>query len=176
MPGSAHRRLCRGSVFCAFLLLVGCGSVGEPLPPLLNIPGKVADLHVSQTADEAELRWTWPLLTTEGSTLRDLEKFEVFALDIPSDAPAPPLDAFEQLAKPVVIVEGTALPEAGAGAPVLAEADLTDRLGKRTAFAVRGVSSRGKTGPWSDFVIREVLRPARRRPLPKPSPSQRASS
>ena len=147
-----------GALLCA--VLASCGSIGEPLPPLLDIPGKVTDLRVAQRAEQAELRWTWPLLTTEGSTLKDLERFEVRALDIPSDAAPPPLDSFEQLAEPIAVVEGAALSDAGAGGEVLVEVDLTDRLEKRTAFAVRGVSSRGKTGPWSDYVVRAILRPA----------------
>jgi hypothetical protein len=142
------------------VVLAACGSVGEPLPPLLNIPAKVTDLQVAQLADEAELRWTWPLLTTEGSTLRDLDKFEVRALDIPVDAGPPPIEAFQRLGKTLAVVEGGALPESGAGGEVVVRASLADRLGLRTAFAVRGVSSRGKTAPWSEYVIREILRPA----------------
>lgn len=164
-PGSVPRlRASSISIGVPSLILIftlaGCGSVGEPLPPLLNIPGRVSDLRVDQTADRGELRWTWPLLTSEGSTLRDLEKFEVKALDIPADAGPPPVDAFEQLGTVVSVVEGEALPEAGAGGEVSVEISLAERLEKRTAFAVRGVSSRGKTGPWSDFVIRQILRPA----------------
>jgi hypothetical protein len=147
------------AVAAVALLAFGCGQVGEPLPPLLNIPGKVTDFRVAQVADKAELRWTWPLLTTEGSTLKDLEKFEVFALDVPADSGPPPVEAFEQLGKPVAVVEGDELPATGAGATVATEIDLSDRLEKHTAFAVRGVSSRGRTGPWSEFAMRNVLRP-----------------
>ena len=155
------------AVLAAALLCSGCGSVGEPLPPLLNIPAKVTDLRVAQLGGDAELRWTWPLLTTEGSTLRDLERFEVVALDIPEGGGPPPIEAFEQLGKTIAVVAGDALPTAGPGAAVEARASLADRFGKSTAFAVRGVSSREKASPWSDFVIREVLHPADAPPQPR---------
>ena len=92
--------------------------------------------------------------------LRDLESFEVVALDIPADSEGPPIDAFEQLGQQVAEISGVELPQDGPGAAVSIAIDLSERLDKRTAFAVRGVSSRQKTGPWSDYVIRDILRPA----------------
>ncbi len=162
MKGDRQRTASNGHriTLAACLFALGCGSVGEPLPPLLNIPGEVEDLSVSQAAATARIRWTWPPHTTAGATLRDVARFEVMALDLPADAPPPSAEAFEQLGSRIARIEGDALPEAGPGSEIRIEADLEERLGKRTAFAIRAVSGRGRAGAWSPYVIRDILRPA----------------
>jgi hypothetical protein len=47
-------------------LWCGCGFVGEPLPPLLNIPQPVADLAAVQRGSKIIVHFTLPQLTTEG--------------------------------------------------------------------------------------------------------------
>src|SRR5664279_1957317 len=50
----------------AGLLLAGCGYVGDPLPPLANIPPKVSDLAALQRGDRIIVQFTVPTRTTEG--------------------------------------------------------------------------------------------------------------
>ena len=59
------------------VLLSGCGYVGEPLPPLLNIPSQVTDLQARQIADRIRIEFTIPPLTTEGEVLTSLENIEI---------------------------------------------------------------------------------------------------
>ena len=58
-------------------LSAGCGYVGEPLPPLLNIPERVTDLTDLQRGANLIVRFKVPQLTTEGMVLKELPKLEV---------------------------------------------------------------------------------------------------
>jgi len=63
----------RCALVCAtttFLLLSGCGYIGEPLYPLLNIPSRVTDLAAVQRGSGIIFQFTLPLLTTEGKQAR----------------------------------------------------------------------------------------------------------
>src|SRR5205807_1962265 len=48
----------------------GCGFVGEPLPPLLNIPRPVTDLAAVQRGSKIIVQFTLPQLTTEGVAIK----------------------------------------------------------------------------------------------------------
>src|ERR1035441_4773950 len=50
----------------AALLLAGCGYVGEPLPPLANVPPRVSDLAALQRGGRIIVQFTVPTKTTEG--------------------------------------------------------------------------------------------------------------
>lgn len=54
------------------ILLAGCGYVGDPLPPALNIPQKVIDLRAVQRGRKIIIDFTIPLHTTEGLLIRHL--------------------------------------------------------------------------------------------------------
>lgn len=45
--------------------MLGCGYVGDPMPPALNIPMRVIDLNAEQVGARMKLRFTIPDLTTE---------------------------------------------------------------------------------------------------------------
>ena len=156
---SRRFRFARAIPAVAVLLAAACGSIGEPLPPLLNIPGQVEDLAATQAQSSVFLRWTWPPFTTEGVVLREVERFAVHALDIPADSDGPPADAFEALSRPVAEVAGAELARSAPGGPLGVQVPVADRFGQRTAFAVRAISPRGKTAAWSNYVIVEVRPP-----------------
>src|ERR1019366_9314397 len=48
------------------LMLAGCGYVGEPRPPLANVPPRVSDLAVVQRGGQLIVQFSAPALTTEG--------------------------------------------------------------------------------------------------------------
>src|SRR5664279_5387629 len=50
----------------AALLLVGCGYVGDPLPPLANIPPPVSDVAALQRGGGIIVQFTVPAKTIEG--------------------------------------------------------------------------------------------------------------
>lgn len=51
-------------------LTSACGSPGVPLPPSLELPRPVADLHAFRKGDAVQLNWSTPTLTTEHRNLR----------------------------------------------------------------------------------------------------------
>ncbi len=50
--------------------MVGCGAVGEPLPPLLDIPQPVKNLVAAERGERVLLSWPPPVLTMEGVAIR----------------------------------------------------------------------------------------------------------
>jgi hypothetical protein len=57
--------------------LCGCGYVGDPLPPALNIPVAVSDLRAVQRGDKLILDFTAPALTTEQIALRSITALDL---------------------------------------------------------------------------------------------------
>ena len=57
------------AVLISAVVLCGCGYVGDPLPPALNIPQRIEDLRAVQVGDRIVVEFTLPLLTTEGLPL-----------------------------------------------------------------------------------------------------------
>jgi hypothetical protein len=52
------------------VMLVSCGTPGAPIPPSLELPGRVTDLHATRKGDKVYLAWTVPSKTTERQTVR----------------------------------------------------------------------------------------------------------
>jgi hypothetical protein len=80
-----------GFAVCAAVFLTGCGYVGDPLPPALNIPVAVADLRAVQRGDKLVVDFTAPLLTTDDMGLTAISAAEVRVGDdvVPVVAPKP---------------------------------------------------------------------------------------
>src|ERR1700680_600834 len=62
---------------CGCLLLAGCGSVGEPLYPALNVPTRVIDLTAVQRGDKLDVHFTIPPKTIEGLVLKQIGNIEL---------------------------------------------------------------------------------------------------
>jgi hypothetical protein len=58
----------------------GCAKVGEPQPPEIHIPKPAADLTAHQVSNAIVLKFTKPLLNTDGSSPTTLARVEVFRL------------------------------------------------------------------------------------------------
>ena len=129
------------ALFLAFVS--GCGYVGNPLPPALDIPSRTVDLRAAEDGERILVEFTIPPLTTEGLPLKNLRKVELFAgppnapfnadtwgltakrFDVPADSPGPV--AFDQV-------------------PV------QEWVGQSIALAVRATGPKGKTSEWSNVV------------------------
>jgi hypothetical protein len=150
------------AAFFVFLWSLGCGSIGEPLPPLLNIPERSVDLTVRQTERGIILEWTWPETTTEGMPLTDLERFAVhFMKD-----PGPHYD-FETQSDRILDVEGADIGNLGPGDRVRVIVDPRPFMGQIVAIGVRAESRRRKSGGFSNLIVL-VVRP----PPPAPAAPQ----
>ena len=79
-------------------LLTGCGNVGAPLPPLIQIPVLVSDLKVYQFGKSAQLSWTLPKLNTDGSAATTVATVEIYRLATDRNQPAPDSKSFAQSA------------------------------------------------------------------------------
>lgn len=66
-------------------LLAGCGYPGEPLPPALNRPVRVADLAAVQRGSSLYVQFTVPEQTTEGMPLRSAPDIELRYGTMPAD-------------------------------------------------------------------------------------------
>ncbi len=66
------------STLALVLLLSACGNVGEPLPPLIQIPAAISDLSVLQVGKSIKLSWTLPKFNTDGSAATTISRINIF--------------------------------------------------------------------------------------------------
>lgn len=63
----------RAIVWLSLLVICGCGYVGEPLPPALNIPQPPVNLEVVEIGDKLVVSYNQPGLSTEGLPIKRAE-------------------------------------------------------------------------------------------------------
>ena len=132
------------------LCLTGCGYIGDPLPPALNIPQRIAEAKAGQVGDRIEIEFTLPNLTTEGIVLRTLGGVDLRA----GQAGPPPFNA-DVWADAAKVIE-TSSEEPGKVKKIINAKDWT---GKEIVIAVRALNARGRTSGWSNFVAMTVVEP-----------------
>ena len=153
----AHRH----AFLIALLLTVlhlNCGSIGEPLPPLLNIPESTQDLTARQTTQGIILQWTWPETTTEGMPLSDLARFAIHFMQSGSPNQPPPSD-FDIQSKWLRDIDVADLNDQGPGDPVQVTLDAKPFLGETIVLGVRAESRRGRSVGFSNLLVIQVLPP-----------------
>ena len=62
------------------LTFAGCAKIADPLPPLIRIPKPADDLAVYQLADSIVLRFSKPVVNTDGSPANSLKEIRVLCL------------------------------------------------------------------------------------------------
>lgn len=130
-------------LFFGCLCLAGCGYVGDPLPPALNIPLKITDLKVAQQGSRIHVEFTTPALTTEGLAIEELDAIDLrigpaatwpegaTSVDVPSKEPG----------------------------PIKVDVDSAAWTGKEITVGVRAGGPKGRFGEWSDVVRFRVTQP-----------------
>jgi len=142
IPASLRSRIV---VAAAGLWLAGCGYVGEPLPPSLNLPARVADLAAVQRGAKLLFRFTLPDATTDGVLLR-----KTGAVDL-RIGPAGDERWFEA-APPIPVT-------AAVPGPAQAETAANGWAGREIVCGVRVANARGRWSEWSNLVRLRVVEP-----------------
>lgn len=145
----------------AALLCAGCGYVGDPLPPLANVPGHITDLAAIQRGGRLIVHFTPPTQTTEGSAIKTPLK-----LDLRIGT------AMAQFRAEDWAAAARAIP----AAPVkngLAEYEVPveDWVGKDVTLGARAVGSNRKDSGWSNFVNLVIVAPPAAPADVKPEPT-----
>jgi len=136
--------------FALLLLLWGCGYIGEPLPPLMNIPGRGEDLMAIQRGSNIVAHVTLPTLTTEGVVLKQSMRLDLRI----GPKPNGPFnaDAWAAGAKPI-----------GGGTTANGIADYripaTEWIGKQVSIAVKIIGANGRDAGWSSPAELTVVAP-----------------
>jgi hypothetical protein len=132
----------------ATLCLAGCGYVGDPLPPLANIPSGVTDLAALQRGGRLIVQFTVPGKTTEGHPVPP---------PLQLDLRAGTADQFE----PNQWAEHARRIPPGATANGIARYEIpaAEWTGKEVILGVRALAGNGKQSGWSNFVVVRVVPP-----------------
>jgi hypothetical protein len=130
-------------------LLSGCGYVGPPQPPTLDIPATIADFRAGEYGDNIEIAFTMPATTTEALPLQSVRSVELRIRE--NGAP----DKIMQL--PVT-----------APGPATSDVPVRDWVGRSIVLSVRATGPKGKASTWSNPIALTVIPPLRPPSEPKP--------
>ena len=128
------------------LLLSGCGYVGDPLPPLANIPARIQNVAAIQRGGRLIVQFTPPTLTMEGMPVG-----KPLRLDLRLGTAVNPFtpEAWAAQARQIPEVEvkdGIARYEIPSA----------EWAGKQVTIGARAIGPNRKDGGWSNFVNLEV--------------------
>jgi hypothetical protein len=134
-------------------VLAGCGYIGAPLPPALDIPSRVVDLRAAEYGDKILVEFTIPALTTEGLALKSVRAVDLYAG--PTVTPFS-MDAWAATARRLPVQASGPGPVASDQIPV------SDWVGKSIVLAVRSTGPKGKISDWSNAFPLSVTPPLTR--------------
>ena len=135
------------------LMWSGCGYVGEPLPPLMNIPARVTDLAAVQRGSRVIAHFTAPTLTTEGVVLKQDVEFDLRIGPKPAGAfQAQAWAASAKSGGPGALENGRAEYQIPA----------SEWTGKEVAVAVKAIGAKGRDAGWSNPVVLTIVPPLER--------------
>lgn len=143
----------RLSLIVAAATLAGCGYVGDPLPPALNLAMKIEDLRVVEYGDRLVIDFTIPALTTDRLPLQKVRE-----VDLRVGKTGSPFNE-SQWAEGAKVVP-VAKTEPGR---VQAEVPITAWVDQDIVIGVRVVNTKGKASQWSNLAVLKVVAA-----LPKP--------
>jgi len=140
-----------GVLFAGAAVLSGCGSIGEPLYPALNIPTKVNDLSAIERGDKIVIHFTIGPLTTEGMGLKQVGGIELRIG--PGPATGFKVEEWAPDAKRI------AIPARYGPGSVDVTAKAADFVGKQVLVAVRVGNAKGRMSQWSNIAIANIEPP-----------------
>src|SRR5690349_12297266 len=136
----------------AYAVLAGCGYVGEPLYPALNIPTKVTDLSAVERGNNIDVAFTIPPLTTEGLAVKTIGSIDLRV------GPKSGTNGFqaEQWAASAKRIDVPAPEHPGL---VRAEIPIEGFVGQEVIVSVRLGNSKGRMSEWSNLAVVTVQAP-----------------
>jgi fibronectin type 3 domain-containing protein len=126
-----------------------CGYVGEPLPPALHIPQRVADLSAIERGSQIHVQFTLPTHTTESLDIRTPVRIELRIG--PAGQPFDPA-SWEAGAKIFTDIPADQ-------STVKYDLPAAEWIGKDVVIAVRVFGSNGRTAGLSNLVTLSVVPP-----------------
>jgi len=133
----------------AAAFLSGCGYVGPPQPPTLDIPVTIADFRAGEYGDNIEVAFTMPAITTEALPLENVRSVE--------------LRIRESGAQEKIIMLPVTIP-----GPTTNDVPVRDWIGKSITLSVRVTGPKGKASAWSNPAALAVIQPLPSPSTPKP--------
>ena len=135
------------AVALAGLALAGCGYVGSPLPPALNIPLPIADLRGVQRGDKILVAFMPPVKTTDNLVLAKLPEIELRVGENPKDKFE--IHHWASEAKRIPVTELRA-----EGVELSFPAD--EWLGREVIVVVRALGPTKRPSAWSNLLVLQV--------------------
>jgi hypothetical protein len=142
----------------SFWLNAACGYVGDPLPPLVQIPERISDLAGFQFGRSIKLSWTLPKLNTDGSAATTLSRVEIYRLRARA-APAVNLDSkrFGEYAMKWRVLDKVNFDAYEEGDKIilsdpLQDLDTAEALQSVFAYAIRALNNKKKDAGFSNLV------------------------
>ncbi|MFN0172067.1 MAG: fibronectin type III domain-containing protein [Bryobacteraceae bacterium] len=131
------------------LTLAGCGYVGDPQPPLVNIPSVVTDLRAIQRGAMLVVEFTAPELTTEGMVISRPVSYDLRVGKAEGDRfEAGPWSA-----------SARAYPAPASGPVVRVEVPAGPWVSQDVFLAVRAIGHNQRDAGWSNAVRLRVVAP-----------------
>jgi hypothetical protein len=170
--------LCRHFVLPSLVLLpllfTGCGNVGDPLPPLVQIPRPVSDLQALQVGNTVKLSWTIPEINTDGSSTPVLTGIEIYRL--PSEGLSRTVSGepvFPESVQPWRVLRENELETYKPGDKLTLIDPLVgiplDTFSRTTlAYALKAFNKKGQDAGFSNIVLTQLF------PAPKPPQNLRS--
>jgi len=135
----------------AALCFTGCGYVGEPLYPALNIPKATVDLTAVQRGGNIDVNFTIAPLTTEGLVVKEIGAVD---LRIGPNSSVP-----FQLAPWVDSATRIDVPVSGKPGPMRVNVPVQPFVGQEVVVGVRAAGAKGRASEWSNLVTVNVRAP-----------------
>lgn len=154
----------------AALLWMGCGSIGDPLPPMVHIPEPVSDLAARQVVDEIVVSWSWPLLTTEGAAARRLSRFALRAVEVGAGATALPAEGIDEYGREIAVIDVEKQDDKAPGDRFELRFPLADwKRGQTVILALTAVNRAGRSAGYSNQVRLHPVEPPAAAALAQPA-------
>jgi len=134
-------------------ILSSCGTPGIPLPPSLDLPKPVTDLHAKRKGDKAYLTWTEPARTTDRQPIRHFGTTRICRSgDRPLET-CPAIAEVPSIAPKIPSKKNAAsLPQTETYTDILPESALTSPFADLT-YAVEVMNGRSRSAGLSNKVL-----------------------